>query len=438
MSGSSQRFLVRPSGPLRGELRVPGDKSISHRAVMLGALADGITTIEGFLPGEDCLATRRAFEAMDVACEETSETGMRIHGVGLYGLSEPSAPLDLGNSGTSMRLLLGLLAGQEFSSTLIGDASLSRRPMRRVTEPLARMGAQIETTEAGTAPLHIRGGQRLHGASYELSVASAQVKSALLLAGLYAQEPTIVNEPGISRDHTERMLASFGVDVPVSGLSCRVRGGQRLKATTIEVPADLSSAAFPVVAALMAPGSDILLPGVGVNPSRAGILKILEMMGAQISLLNVRAAGAEPIADLHVVAGPLHGVDVPPALVPLAIDEFPALLVAAAMASGVTRITGAAELRVKESDRISAMASGLEAVGVRVEEAADGITVHGGGVRGGIVDALGDHRIAMSFAALGAVAPEGIEIVDVANVQTSFPGFVGAMAGLGLNIEQSA
>lgn len=436
MSGSSVAFRVQPSGPLRGELRVPGDKSISHRSVMLGALADGVTEVEGFLQGEDCLATRKAFEAMGVVCEDTSPTGMRIHGVGLHGLRAPAAALDLGNSGTSMRLMSGLLAGQAFDSTLTGDASLSRRPMRRITEPLGRMGARIESTEAGTAPLTVRGGLVLHGASFDLTVASAQVKSALLLAGLYAQGITVVNEPGISRDHTERMLASFGVEVPVSGLRCQVAGGQRLTATAIQVPADLSSAAFPIVAALIAQGSDVLLPGVGVNPSRAGVLKILEMMGAQLSLLNVRAAGAEPIADLHVIAGPLQGVDVPSALVPLAIDEFPALLVAAAVAKGTTRITGAAELRVKESDRIAAMARGLEAVGVQVEEAEDGITVHGGGVRGGVVDSLGDHRIAMSFAALGAVAADGIEIRDVANVQTSFPGFIDAMSGLGLNIEQ--
>lgn len=438
MSQTVSSFRVQAGGPLRGDAHVPGDKSISHRAVMFGALADGVTVVEGFLQGEDCLATRRAFEAMGVVCEDVSRTGMRIHGVGLDGLSAPAGPLDLGNSGTSMRLMSGLLAGQTFTTTLTGDASLSRRPMRRVSEPLARMGARIDATGAGTAPLTIHGGQSLQGRHFDLPVASAQVKSALLLAGLYADGLTSVLEPGVSRDHTERMLSSFGVEVPVDGRQCEVRGGQRLTATDILVPADLSSATFPMVAAAITAGSDVRLTGVGVNPSRAGVLKILEMMGAQISLMNVRAAGAEPIADLHINAGPLQGVDVPAALVPLAIDEFPALLVVAACATGITRITGAEELRVKESDRISAMARGLQAVGVRVEEQPDGIIVHGGGVTGGVVESHDDHRIAMAFAALGSVAPEGIEIRHVDNVRTSFPGFVDLMAGLGLRIEEAA
>ncbi|MBV61756.1 MAG: 3-phosphoshikimate 1-carboxyvinyltransferase [Nevskiales bacterium] len=438
MTEPSSVIRVKAGGPLRGIAQVPGDKSISHRAVMLGALADGVTSVEGFLQGEDCLATRRAFEAMGVLCEDSSETGMRIHGVGLHGLSAPAQALDLGNSGTSMRLMSGLLSGQAFSSTLTGDASLSRRPMRRVSEPLARMGAYIEASDAGTAPLRIHGGQALKGQPFELAVASAQVKSALLLAGLYADGVTCVTEPGISRDHTERMLASFGVDVRVQGRRCELRGGQRLAATTIDVPADLSSATFPLVAAAITSGSDVKLPNVGVNPSRAGVLKILEMMGAQIELQNVRAAGAEPVADLRILASTLHGVEVPAALVPLAIDEFPALLVAAACAQGETRISGAEELRVKESDRIAAMAAGLKAVGVQVEERPDGIIVQGGAVSGGVVESFDDHRIAMAFAALGAVAPDGIEIRDVANVRTSFPNFVPLMAQLGLQIEEWA
>ncbi|MEN8820184.1 MAG: 3-phosphoshikimate 1-carboxyvinyltransferase [Abyssibacter sp.] len=438
MTQKTHSFRVRAGGPLRGSATVPGDKSISHRAVMFGALADGTTTVEGFLQGEDCLATRRAFEAMGVVCEDIADAAMRIHGVGLHGLSAPGCDLDLGNSGTSMRLMCGLLSGQSFSTTLSGDASLSRRPMRRVTDPLSQMGARIDATDEGTAPLRIHGGQPLSGRAFQLSIASAQVKSALLLAGLYADGTTRVDEPGISRDHTERMLTSFGVDVPVQGRRCSVRGGQRLTATRIEVPADLSSATFPLVAAAITPQSDISLPNVGVNPSRAGVLKILEMMGAQVELTNVRAAGAEPVADLRIRASALHGVDIPPALVPLAIDEFPALLVAAACAQGRTRITGAAELRVKESDRIAAMAAGLQAVGVTVEEQADGITVQGGGVTGGVVESHDDHRIAMAFAALGSVAPDGIEIRDVANVRTSFPGFVPLMAALGLVIEEAS
>lgn len=434
MSGSSRRFTTRPGGGLSGTARVPGDKSISHRAVMLGALADGVTEVTHFLDGADCLATRAAFAAMGVRFDDDGGV-MRVHGVGLDGLQAPDEPLDLGNSGTSMRLLCGLLAGQRFDTTLIGDASLTRRPMRRVTEPLARMGARIETTDAGTAPLTVRGGQPLRGERFDLSIASAQVKSALLLAGLYADGTVTVHEPGISRDHSERMLTSFGVDVGGSGQTCSLTGGQRLVATAIEVPGDLSSAAFPIIAACVTPGSAITLTGVGVNPSRAGLLKILEMMGANLALTHVRAAGSEPVADITVEYSPLMGVEIPPNLVPLAIDEFPAVLAAAAVARGVTSVSGAEELRVKESDRIAAMARGLEAVGVSVSESADGIAVTGGGLRGGTVDALGDHRIAMAFAALGAVSPEPLIIRDVANVATSFPNFPGFMAGLGLHVD---
>lgn len=434
----SQTLQTRPGGSFTGVLRVPGDKSISHRAIMFAALADGVSHVSGFLNGEDCLATLRAFRAMGVAVDEISNTELRVHGVGIDGLRAPSGPLDLGNSGTSMRLMSGLLAGQPFDTVLTGDASLSTRPMRRVTEPLARMGAAIDSTEAGTAPLHIHGRRSLRGIDFESPVASAQVKSAVLLAGLYAHGTTTVTEPGVSRDHTERMLSAFGVAVGGSGLHCSVAGGQRLTASDVQVPADLSSATFPMVAALLTPGAEITLEGVGINASRAGVLKILEMMGGDFAIENQRAAGAEPIADIRVRHSALQGVDIPPALVPLAIDEFPAVFAAAALANGTTRVSGAAELRVKESDRLAAMANGLRAVGVAVDEFEDGMAVHGGAVQGGQVDSHGDHRIAMAFAAIGAAAQGQIEILNTDNVATSFPGFVPLFQSAGFNLEATA
>ena len=429
----SQTLQTRPGGSFTGVLRVPGDKSISHRAIMFAALADGVSHVSGFLNGEDCLATLRAFRAMGVAVDEISNTELRVHGVGIDGLRAPSGPLDLGNSGTSMRLMSGLLAGQPFDTVLTGDASLSTRPMRRVTEPLARMGAAIDSTEAGTAPLHIHGRRSLRGIDFESPVASAQVKSAVLLAGLYAHGTTTVTEPGVSRDHTERMLSAFGVAVGGSGLHCSVAGGQRLTASDVQVPADLSSATFPMVAALLTPGAEITLEGVGINASRAGVLKILEMMGGDFAIENQRAAGAEPIADIRVRHSALQGVDIPPALVPLAIDEFPAVFAAAALANGTTRVSGAAELRVKESDRLAAMANGLRAVGVAVDEFEDGMAV-----QGGQVDSHGDHRIAMAFAAIGAAAQGQIEILNTDNVATSFPGFVPLFQSAGFNLEATA
>lgn len=431
----SQTICTQAGGRFTGALRVPGDKSISHRAVMFAALADGVSRITGFLNGEDCLATLRAFRAMGVQVDAASDTELTVHGVGIDGLQAPDGALDLGNSGTSMRLMSGLLAAQQFDTVLTGDASLSKRPMRRVTEPLARMGAAIETTALGTAPLHIHGKRSLRGIDFDSPVASAQVKSAVLLAGLYAHGTTTVTEPGVSRDHTERMLSAFGVAVGGSGLHCSVAGGQRLAATDVQVPADLSSATFPIVAALVTPGADITLEAVGINPSRAGVLKILEMMGADFAIENQRAAGAEPIADIRVRHSALQGVDIPPALVPLSIDEFPAIFAAAALANGTTRVSGAAELRVKESDRLAAMATGLRAVGVEVEELDDGMMVTGGAVQGGQVDSHGDHRIAMAFAAIGAAAQGEIEILNTDNVATSFPGFVPLFQSAGFNIE---
>lgn len=433
------RFHVVPGGSLHGQARVPGDKSISHRAMMLAALADGRTEVTGFLEGADSLATLAAFRAMGVQAEGPVDGRLVIEGVGIDGLRAPGGPLDLGNSGTSMRLLCGLLAGQRFAVTLLGDASLSRRPMRRVTAPLAMMGAQITTSAEGTAPLVLSPGGGLAAIDYALPVASAQVKSCLLLAGLYANGTTRVREPAPTRDHTERMLHAFGWPVARDGDQVAVTGGGRLTAAPIAVPADISSAAFFLVGASIAAGSDLLLPGVGINPTRVGVINILRGMGADITLLNERMQGGEPVADLRVRAATLRGIAIPEDQVPLAIDEFPALFIAAACADGETVLTGAEELRVKESDRIAVMAEGLAALGVAVEPRADGIRIVGVGadglLGGGTIDSHGDHRIAMAFAmaALRAAAP--IVIDDCDNVETSFPGFPALAAGAGLGIE---
>ena len=432
-TNSSIDYIVRPSGPLRGEIRVPGDKSISHRCIMLGAIADGTTRISGLLEGEDVLATVAAFRAMGVEIDGPADGEAVVHGVGRDGLRAPAGAIDLGNSGTAMRLLTGLLAGQRFDSTLTGDASLGRRPMRRVTEPLSRMGARIETADGGTPPLTVRAGDRLAPIDYTSPVASAQVKSCVLLAGLYAGGWTCVTEPVPTRDHTERMLASFGAAVARDGKRSCVEGGTHLAAAEIEVPGDISSAAFFVAAAAGRAGSDLLVRGVGMNPTRIGVLTILEQMGADISRLNPRCAGDEPVADLRVRGTQLRGIDVDPALVPLAIDEFPAVFAAAATARGVTRVTGAEELRVKESDRIAASADALSALGVAVRVTGDGMVVKGGAMAGGQVDSAGDHRIAMAFAAAGAAAP--VRVRDCRNVMTSFPGFETLANSVGLDIE---
>lgn len=435
MSGSHLTLVAHPGGPLSGALRVPGDKSISHRAVMLGALAEGRTEVRGFLPGEDCRATMEAFRAMGVRIEERAPDHLVIEGVGLHGLQPPAGPLYLGNSGTSMRLLAGLLAGQAFDTVLTGDASLSRRPMRRVAGPLARMGAEIETAEGGTPPLTIRGGRRLRGQDFELEVASAQVKSCLLLAGLYAEGVTCVREPAPSRDHTERMLEGLGLPLGRGEGKVCVRGGGRLRGATLEVPADLSSAAFFIVAASIVPGSELRLEAVGVNPTRTGLLDILRLMGADIQLGNERLLGGEPVADLLVRHRPLRGVVVPEALVPLAIDEFPIVFVAAACAEGGTVVSGAAELRVKETDRIQVMADGLLALGIEARPTPDGMEITGGRLRGGEVDSRGDHRIAMSFAVAALRAEAPVRILDCANIDTSFPGFVQLARGAGMRID---
>lgn len=431
---------VRPGGALAGRLRVPGDKSMSHRAIMLGALADGTTEITGFLEGADALCTLAVFQALGVAVER--EPGrVRVHGAGVDGLQAPAGPIDLGNSGTSMRLLAGLLVGQPFASVLTGDASLSGRPMRRVTEPLARMGGRIETSDDGTPPLRIRGGRRLQGIDYESPIASAQVKSAVLLAGLFAEGRTCVREPAESRDHTERMLAGFGYPVERGERRACLSGGERLSARAVDVPADISSAAFFLVGASIAPGSDLVLEHVGWNSTRTGVIEILQRMGADIEVLTQREGGGEPVADLRVRAAELHGIDIPPHLVARAIDEFPALFVAAACARGRTVLTGAEELRVKESDRIQVMADGLQTLGARAEPTPDGIVIEGGGpdaaLRGGRVASHGDHRVAMSLAMAALRADAPVTVGDCAAVATSFPGFAALAREAGLGIEES-
>jgi 3-phosphoshikimate 1-carboxyvinyltransferase len=429
-------FKVTPGGRLQGSLRVPGDKSISHRSIMLGALAEGITHVDGFLEGEDALATLQAFRDMGVLIEGPQSGRVTVHGVGLHGLQAPRGPLYMGNSGTSMRLLSGLLAGQAFDTELTGDASLTRRPMERVAKPLRTMGAVIETAGQGTPPLRIRGGQALKGIDYAMPVASAQVKSAVLLAGLYASGVTSVTEPAPTRDHTERMLNGFGYRVERDGATCRLAGGGTLQGGHLEVPADISSAAFFLVGASIAADSEVTLPHVGINPTRTGVIDILKLMGADIRLENQREAGGEPVADIVVRQAPLKGINIPEELVPLAIDEFPAIFIAAACAEGETVLTGAEELRVKESDRIQVMADGLQALGVTAEPREDGIRIVGGPIGGGEVDSHGDHRIAMSFAIAGLRAGGEIRIRNCANVATSFPGFADLARGAGLQLAE--
>ncbi len=431
-------YRIEPGGRLQGRLRVPGDKSMSHRAVMLGSLAEGTTEVSGLLEGEDVLATVAAFRAMGVAMDGPERGGMRIQGVGLHGLKPAAAPLNMGNSGTAMRLMAGILAGQAFDSELTGDASLSQRPMGRVVDPLAAMGAAITTAAGARPPLKIHGGRSLHGIDYAMPVASAQVKSALLLAGLYAAGTTRVTEPAPTRDHTERMLRGFGYRVQSAGAGVSLAGDGRLQACSIEVPADISSAAFLLVGASIAPGSDLLLEHVGINPTRIGVINILRQMGAELEIERPRQVGGEPVADIRVRSRALHGIRIPQEQIPLAIDEFPVLFIAAACAEGETVLTGAAELRVKESDRIAAMANGLQALGIAAQETEDGIVIQGGQLRGGIVDSAGDHRIAMAFAMAGLRAGGPVQVRDCRNVNTSFPGFVALARDAGLPISASA
>ncbi|OUS31768.1 bifunctional prephenate dehydrogenase/3-phosphoshikimate 1-carboxyvinyltransferase [Gammaproteobacteria bacterium 45_16_T64] len=437
MTEKNVKFVARPGGKVSGAIRVPGDKSISHRSIMLGALADGTTEVEGFLEGEDALATLQAFRDMGVVIEGPTNGHVKVFGVGVNGLKAPPGPLYVGNSGTSMRLLSGLLAAQAFDSELTGDESLSGRPMGRVANPLREMGAKIETCDDGTPPVKITGGQVLTPLRYDMPMASAQVKSCVLLAGLYANGETSVVEPAPTRDHTERMLRGFGYAVRTEGSRATLVGGGSLEATDIDVPADISSAAFFMVAASITPGADLLLKHVGINPTRIGIINILRLMGADITLENEAEAGGEPVADIRVRYAPLKGIDIPEDQVPLAIDEFPVLFVAAACAEGRTTLTGAEELRVKESDRIQVMADGLLALGVDIQPTEDGAVINGGVIGGGSVESHGDHRIAMSFVVASLRAAADITIGNCANVATSFPNFIELASQVGINVSVS-
>lgn len=432
-----RRFL--PTGPLRGTIRVPGDKSISHRSIMLGALAVGETKVTGLLEGEDVLATAAAMRAMGASVERLGEGEWRVNGVGVGALLQPEAPLDMGNSGTSTRLLMGLVASHAISATFIGDASLSKRPMGRVIEPLSQMGAAFEASEGGRLPLTLRGANPAVPITYRLPVASAQVKSAVLLAGLNTAGITTVIEPVPTRDHSERMLRGFGAQLEVETDSAgvrtiRIHGEAELQPQTIEVPGDPSSAAFFLVAALVIPGSELTIQNVGLNPTRAGLVEVLRQMGGDITAVNAREVGGEPVADLVVRHSQLKGIEVDPAIAPSMIDEFPALFVAAALAEGTTVTTGLDELRVKESDRLAAMATALIAAGANVTETEDGLTIVGTGgeaLRGGgpIVTHL-DHRIAMSMAIAGLASRDGVEVDDTRPIATSFPQFEALLDGL--------
>lgn len=436
MSPEPSIFVAGPGGRVGGECVVPGDKSISHRAAMLGSVAHGVTEIDGFLESQDCLATLAALEAMGVEIERPGAGRVIVHGADRRFPHAPAAPLDVGNSGTSMRLLAGLLCGQSFDVSLVGDGSLMRRPMERVAAPLRRMGADV-TTRDGRPPISIRGGRTLRSCEHRLEFPSAQVKSAILLAGLFAAGTTTVHEPATSRDHTERMLPAFGVDVTREHESVSVTGPAAPVAARITVPGDFSSAAFLIVAAIIAGAAPLVVRGVGVNPTRSALVDLLRRMGADIRLHARPPRGAEPVADIEVRPGPLRGITVPPESVPNAMDELPVLLVAAAVADGETIVTGAGELRVKESDRLAAMAAGLAAIGVESTASPGGLRVQGGEVKGGTVDAHGDHRIAMSFAVLGSRARAPIVVRGVENVATSFPGFAQTVRAAGLRLEES-
>lgn len=428
-----------PARRLVGQIVVPGDKSISHRALMLGGIAEGTTEIEGFLASEDCLATLGALRSLGVTIERVAPSSVRVRGAGMHGLQAPNAPLDMGNAGTAMRLFMGLLAWRSFDSTLVGDASLMRRPMERAAAPLRAMGAVIETRE-GRPPVVIRGGRALHAVDYRMPVASAQVKSAVLLAALGAEGTTSVTEPAPTRDHTERMLAGFGVDVARRGATVALRGGQRLQAARVSVPSDFSSAAFFIVAGLLGEGPGLVLRRVGVNPTRTGLLEMLRAMGADIRVTPLERGGPEPVADIEVRPSRLRGIAVDPSLVPLSIDEFPVFFIAAACADGETLVTGAEELRVKESDRLAVMSAGLTALGIEHELLPDGMRIlgrpDGDAFAAGRIDSHGDHRIAMAFAVASVRASGPIEIDDTANVATSFPSFPSLARSIGLRIEE--
>ncbi len=419
---------IRQSGPLKGELTVPGDKSISHRSVMFGAIAKGLTEVTNFLQGADCLSTISCFRQLGISIENTPEK-ILVHGRGLHGLSASEKILDAGNSGTTTRLLSGILSGQEFSSVLTGDASIQKRPMKRIMEPLSLMGAQIESVRHnGCAPLSITG-RPLHGISYATPVASAQVKSAILLAGLYADSPTQVTEPLPSRNHTELMLKGFGANLVSEGKTALLRPGFPLFGQKIEVPGDISSAAYFLAAGLLVPGSEILVKNVGINPTRSGILSVIRSMGGRLEILNERLCAGEPVADLFVSFSPLHGTVIEGELIPALIDELPMIAVMAAFAQGTTVIRDAAELKVKESDRIATTTAGLKAMGADVTPTQDGMIICGGRtLHGASVSSFEDHRIAMSFA-VAAMAAEGTTVIENGDcVRISYPGFYNDLA----------
>jgi len=432
----SANFNLEPNAMCSGDTQVPGDKSISHRAVMLASLAEGVSDVVGFLPSTDCEATINAFKCMGVQVESISDTHVRIHGVGLYGLTAPSAPLDMGNSGTAMRLMAGILSGQSFFSTLVGDASLSSRPMRRIQNPLQKMGADIASEQNFTPPMVMQPAESLVGINYILPVPSAQVKSCVLLAGLYAQGKTCIEENTVTRDHTERMLQAFGYPVAVNKQSICIEGGGKLLACNIEIPGDISSAAFLIVGTLISDNAKLTLRKVGINPTRSGVLEILKKMGADIQLENKSNMGMEPVADIVVRSSKLKGIEIPQSLIANSIDEFPIIFIAAANADGVTTLSGAEELRVKESDRIRTMAKGLQTLGIEVLEKPDGMVITGGEINGGDIDSEGDHRIAMAFAMASINAKVAIKINNTENVMTSFPNFVSTVTELGLKISQ--
>ena len=428
-------YLVSPSVLNNDTITVPGDKSITHRALILASIADGESEINGYLNSDDCLSTLRALKKLGVRIEKINSTKIIVNGVGLDGLTSPEMDLDLGNSGTSMRLLAGLLSGQSFDTTLVGDNSLSSRPMKRIIYPLSLMGANIQSNR-GFPPLTIKAVRHLEAINYEIPIASAQVKSAILFSALYTKGHSVIKENNITRDHTEKMFSLMDISMMKKDGSITIKGKQTPKASSIDIPADLSSASFFIVAALISKNSELLITDVGINPTRCGILSILREMGANIEVYNKRFMSGELIADISVRSSKLKGIDISPEYVPLSIDEFPILFIAAAMADGVTKFSGIHELRVKESDRISSMVTGLKTLGIKVDEQKSGAIIKGGNISGGIVNSNGDHRIAMAFAIAGSRAKEIIRIIDTDVVNTSFPDFLKILKNSGIDISE--
>ncbi len=427
-------FRMAPQGKCEGEIHVPGDKSISHRAVILASIAEGVSELKGFLPSTDCMVTLHAFQKMGVQIEEVTSDHVKVHGAGLHGLKAPDSSLDMGNSGTAMRLMAGVLAGQNFSSILIGDESLSIRPMQRIQGPLQKFGAKLELSTSHTAPIHINPVSQLHGIHYKSTLASAQVKSCILLAGLYASGETCIDEAFKSRDHTEKMLQAFSYPLSIQNNQVCLQGGGRLQAAHIDIPGDFSSAAFFIAGTLISKNCKLIIKNVGINETRNGALEILKMMGANIDIQNKRLVGSEPIADIFVQSSKLIGINIPNSLVAKSIDEFPIVFIVAACAKGITTLRGAEELRVKESDRIHCMRLGLQKLGIHVVEHKDGLTITGGELQGGTIDSYGDHRIAMAFSMASICAKQEITIENVENVSTSFPGFLDTASHVGLNV----